>query len=64
MEVGIDMLYWIKHIIRVWHPKLENCVSPKEKESAPRTCTPQGEMEERARAGNAAIDREGRCPLG
>ena len=39
-------------------------LSLKEKESAPRTCTPQGEMEERARAGNAAIDREGRCPLG
>ena len=28
MEVGIDMLYWIKHIIRVWYPKLDNCASP------------------------------------
>ena len=26
MEVDIDMLYWIKHIIRVWYPKLDNCV--------------------------------------
>ena len=27
MEVVIDMLCWIKHIIRVWYPKLENCAS-------------------------------------
>ena len=27
MEVGIDMLYWIKHIIRVWYPKLDNCAA-------------------------------------
>ena len=25
MEVGIDMPYWIKHIIGVWYLKLENC---------------------------------------
>ena len=25
MEVGFDMLCWIKHIIGVWYPKLENC---------------------------------------
>ena len=45
MEVGIDMLYWIKHIIRVWYPKLDNCASPlsscpvcpgKQEESLPR----------------------------
>ena len=27
MEVGIDMLCWIKHIIGVWYPELENCVT-------------------------------------
>ena len=27
MEVGIDMPCWIKHIIQVWYPKLENCAS-------------------------------------
>ena len=33
MKVGIGMLCWIKHIIPVWYPKLENCAPAPEESS-------------------------------